>query len=192
MSCTEILKAILDSDDFTVGGGSAAALTGGMAAALAAMVAKLSLKKDFGLTHEEYSEIASRAGELSASLVEGSENDVQAFAMVKAAYAMPKGTQDEKKERAAAIEQAFIQAALVPKYNAWNCHKVWELCTRLAGRSNPNASSDLETARSLARAAMIGCLLNIEINLDSIKNEDVKNQLQEDIKKLRDLVRASE
>lgn len=188
MSCSEIIKSIVDSNDFSVGGGSAAAVTAGMASALVAMVAKLSLNKDYGLTSKEYSEIASRADELSDALLEGSENDAQAFAMVKAAYALPKDSEEEKEQRRAAIDEAFIQASLVPKYNAWNCYKVTELSKKLIGMSNPNASSDLETARYLAQAAMMGCLLNIEINLSSIRDEVVRGNLEQEAKQLRRLV----
>jgi len=50
----EILRKIIDSKDFTVGGGSAAALSGAMAAGLVGMVARLSVDKNYGLSSEKY------------------------------------------------------------------------------------------------------------------------------------------
>ena len=53
MDYKDILDLILDPEDVTVGGGCSSALSGAMAAGLMGMVAKLSMKKEFGLTKDE-------------------------------------------------------------------------------------------------------------------------------------------
>lgn len=174
----EAYKKVLDSEDFTTGGGSAAALAGAMAAALAAMVAKLSFKKDYGLSSGRYSEIAAEADNLKQELLMGAGEDVEAFALVKEAYALPKNSAEEKHQRTARIEKGFIAAARVPARNGERCQRVLELSTMLVGNSNPGAVSDLEVALDLAKAGLKGCVANIEINLSSIKDPRALEELE--------------
>lgn len=174
----EAYKKVLDSEDFTTGGGSAAALAGAMAAALAAMVAKLSLKKDYGLPSGWYSDIAVEADNLKKELLMGAGEDIEAFALVKEAYALPKDSAEEKYERTARIRKGFIAAAWVPARNGERCRRVLELSTKLVGNSNPDAVSDLEVALALAKTGLKGCVANIEINLSSIKDPRVLKELE--------------
>jgi methenyltetrahydrofolate cyclohydrolase len=172
---------ILDSHDFSTGGGSAAAIAGAMAAALVAMVVRLSLNKDYGLPPDEYTATISEAEELKEKLLGGAERDYAAFAYVKEAYALPKKTEEEKMNRAKMIEKAFIGAASVPAENASSCKRVYELTALLKEKSNPAAVSDLAVARDLSLAALKGCQENIRVNLPAIKDQVVIQQLQEQI-----------
>ncbi|WZL72834.1 cyclodeaminase/cyclohydrolase family protein [Clostridiaceae bacterium 35-E11] len=181
MSSVHVLEKVIDSKDFTVGGGSAAALAGAMAAGMVAMVARLSTKKDYGLSAEKYMEIAEEGDHLAKDLLLGAEKDTQAFCMIKDAYALPKATDEEKKQRSQAIQNGAIQAATVPMQNGQMCKRVQELSLLLDGQSNPNAGSDLAEAILLAGAGVKGCVLNIEANLPLIKNEKVKADFQKQI-----------
>ncbi|MGM0652659.1 MAG: cyclodeaminase/cyclohydrolase family protein [Bacillota bacterium] len=182
-----ILSSILDSDNKNVGGGSAAALAGSMAAALVAMVAKLSLKKDYGLKQSEYEALGGEADEISAVLKKGSEEDEQAYGCIKNAMSMPKTSAEEKASRKGAIEEALIKAALVPKDNAWKCCRVQEIAKKLKGHSNPGAKSDLDVARYLAYSALVGCLANVKINIDSLPPGEARSELEKELKKLNEL-----
>ena len=182
-----ILNSILDSDNKNVGGGSAAALAGSMAAALVAMVAKLSLKKDYGLKQSEYEALAEVADELSAGLKKGSEDDEKAYGYIKNAMSMPKTTEQEKDKRQKAIEEALIKAALVPKDNAWKCYRAQEIAKKLKGSSNPSAESDLDVARYLTYSALVGCLANIKVNIDSLPASEARSELEEESSKLNEL-----
>ena len=181
----EILRKIIDSKDFTVGGGSAAALAGAMAAGLVGMVARLSVNKNYGLSSEKYNEIAREADGLAEELLSGAEKDAQAFSMIKEAYSLPKESSEQKSMRAIAIQKAAIGAATVPQENAWRCHRLQELMLLLKGKSNTNAASDLEEASLLSNAGLLGCVLNIEVNLFLIKDENIKVKFQEQINQLR-------
>lgn len=185
MSGAEILKRILDAHDFGVGGGSASALCGGMAAGLLAMVANLSMKQDFGLSREELLGIAKEGEELSKTLLKGAKEDAEAYRCITDAFALPKETEAEKARRSAAIRQGFQIAATVPKDNAWRSRRVQELCKMLQGRSNPACGTDLATACYLADIAVLGCVLNVETNLGSMKDEKIKFRLQKDADTLR-------
>lgn len=185
MNHFEVLDKIIDSKDFTVGGGSAAALAGAMSAGLIGMVARLSIKKGYGLSVEEYISIADKADELSKELLNGAVNDTESFKKIKEAYAMPKETLDDKAARSLAIEKAAVGAATVPLCNGKLCKKVFDLGVMLKDRSNPNAASDLEEGRLLVNAAILGCVLNIEANLPLIKDENIKEEFNREINYLK-------
>lgn len=183
----DILSSILDSDNKNVGGGSAAALAGSMAAALVAMVAKLSLKKDYGLKQSECEALAEEADKISAVLKKGSEEDEQAYSYIKNAMSMPKTSAEEKEKRKEAIEEALLKAAQVPKDNAWKCYRVQEIAEKLKGRSNPNAESDLDVARYLSYSALVGCLANVKVNIDSLPPSESRLELEKESSKLNEL-----
>jgi len=185
MSKLEILRKIIDSKDLTVGGGSAAALAGAMAAGLAGMVARLSVNKNYGLSSEKYNEIAREADNLAEELLLSAEKDAQAFSMIKEAYSLPKESSEQKSIRAIAIQKAAIGAATVPQDNAWGCHRVKELIMLLKDKSNTNASSDLEIAQLLSNVGILGCVLNIEANLFLIKDENISVKFKEQISQLK-------
>lgn len=172
-----ILKQVIDSNDFTVGGGSASALAGAMAGGMVAMTAKLSLAKPIHLTKEEYEEIAEKADKLTQGLLKGAELDTKAYCAIKTAYSLPKSTEEEQNLRKQAIQDAAYEAALVPKENGFANKKIYELACRLNGASNPNCSSDLLSAKYLAAAGIKGCILNIKANLPLIKEKSRVNEL---------------
>lgn len=185
MNYIDALNKIIDSRDFTVGGGSAAALAGAMAAGLIGMVARLSIKKEYGLSEEEYVSIANRADELGKELLNGAVKDTESFLKIKEAYAMPKETEDEKLTRSHAVQKAAIGAATVPLNNGELCKAIFDLYVLMEGKYNPNAASDLEEGKLLLNAAILGCGLNIEANLPLIKDENVKRKFQKDINYLK-------
>lgn len=166
-----MLEKVIDSNNFTVGGGAASALAGAMAAGMISMVAKLSTKKDYGLTVDKYNDISKEADKLAKDLLIGAQEDEEAFCKIKDAYALPKTTEEEKKNRSTAIQNGGIAAATVPQNNGLMCKRVYELGMMLKGQSNPNAGSDLAEAIMLANAGVKGCILNIEANLPLIKDQ---------------------
>lgn len=176
----ENLKAfirVLDPEDNTTGGGTASALAGAMAGGLVAMVARLSIGKADLRPEAFYQAISSEAQELSTALFEGGLQDSEAFGAVVAGYRLPRETAAQKAARSAAIQQALIAATRVPLANAESCRRIFELAGDLEGRSNPNAASDLECARHLARAGVLGCAANVAINVPSIRDEDIAANL---------------
>ena len=181
----DILGKIIDSNDFTVGGGSASAIAGAMASGMISMVSKLSMQKPVKLTVEEYEKISLEADELDKQLLEGAENDTHAYCMIKDAYAMIKNTAEEKQVRTKAIREAGKIAAQVPRDNGYRCKRANELALLLIGQSNAAASSDLYSALYLSNAGVKGCILNIEANLSLIKDENILESLNNDIEILK-------
>src|SRR6056297_2743340 len=115
MSGVQVLEKVIDANDFTVGGGSASALAGAMGAGMVAMVARLSIDKDYGLSNKKYEEIISEAEKLAKKLSAGAKKDTEAFCEIKTAYSLPKETESDKKKRSSAIQDAAILAATVPE-----------------------------------------------------------------------------
>lgn len=185
MSYIDVIDKILDSKDVTVGGGSASAISGAMAAGLMSMVARLSTKKDYGLTEAKYLEVAEELDILSKELLEGSEKDTEAYLLIKNAYSMPKSNEEEKAARSAAIRKAGEAAATVPKENGYMCKRVYELGQSLVGKSNDAAFSDLIIGVNLAKLGIEGCVMNIEANLPMIKDEEIIEGFKKHIEVLR-------
>ena len=127
---------------------------------------------------------------MSETLFGGGRQDAQAYDAVRAAWRLPEDTEEQEVERRQEMQHALLHAAHIPLENAEGCRRVLELCALLDGRSKPNAASDLECARLLARAGLLGCLANVEINLSSITDEDAKTKLSRRTHELRESARA--
>lgn len=156
----------------TPGGGSAAALGGALAAALTSMVCNLSLGKDeFASVAGEVQRLLDEAEAARAALAFSVEADAGAFGAVMRAYKLPRGTDDERRARLAAIRKASIGAARAPLEVARLCVCVLDLCSRLAEIGNPRVLSDVVVAAFLARAALHGAAANVEVNLPSLKGD---------------------
>jgi formiminotetrahydrofolate cyclodeaminase len=168
----EALELILDTRDVTVGGGSASAVSAAMAAGLIGMVARLSTKKDYGLSAAAHEEVAARCDVLAPALMQGSIDDMAAFAMIKAAFGLPKESDEEKQIRAKAINDAAVQAALTPYENARRAMEVLELGRKIKNVSNPAAGSDLLIGLHLSELGVKGCIMNMEANMPLIKDAE--------------------
>lgn len=184
MVSSEILGKIIDSNNTKVGGGASSALSGAMAAGMISMVSRLSIKKEYGFKDEEYKEMAEELDELAKDLLKGAENDEEAFVELMKAYKLPKVTEEDKAARRLAIQDGSILASRVPESNAIMCKKVLGMGNKILGKSNPNAESDLLVSLKLAELGVYGCILNINANLPSIKDEKILKEFKDSIKEL--------
>jgi formiminotetrahydrofolate cyclodeaminase len=188
---TAFLKVMDPADDQT-GGGTASAVAGAMAAGLAGMVARLSIGRDGMESESYYREIDAEAQVLTHSLLRGGREDSEAFGAVMRAFTLPKCTDDEKALRSRSIQDGMVGATRVPLENAERCARVLALVGKLRGHSNLNAASDLEVAGGLAKTALEGCLANVAINVDSIKDEGTAEALASRSSELRARLEAGE
>lgn len=162
----------LASDAPAPGGGSAAALSGALGAALISMVCRLTQGKEKYAEFEPLVlETVSQSDELMRALLEGIQKDTAAFDGVIAALKMPRGTDAEKAARTDAIQTAYKAAILTPEDTAGDCLAVMRLARALLHKSNKNAASDLAVGAMQAYAGLMGALENVAINLPSIKDE---------------------
>ncbi len=162
----------------TPGGGSVAALAGALGAALVQMHAGLTVgKAGYETVAPEMQEILARAETLRASLAEAVRRDSEAYDAVVQAFALPKGTDEEKARRREAIQAALVGAAEVPLQVARASVEVLELTKRVAARGNASCICDSGVAGFMALAALRGALLNVEVNVKDIKNPDIAASL---------------
>jgi formiminotetrahydrofolate cyclodeaminase len=167
---SEPLARFLDrlaSAEPTPGGGSAAAIAGAMAAALLAMVSRLTKTNQEGATIDA---VATEMDKGRATLLDLAAKDAQAFDDVMRAMRMAKDTDEQRRARQHAIQQALIEAAAVPLAVAAHGLEVLKRAVLVARRGNVNAISDVGVAALLAYAAVHGAILNVRINLAGIKD----------------------
>ena len=175
----------VSSDSPAPGGGSVAALAGSLGAALAAMVANLTVgKKGYEGAWEDLSALAERAQEVKAALVRAIDEDTEAFNGVMAATRLPKGTPEEQAVRARAIDEGYQQAARVPLGTARLCLQAIELAGEVARTGNVNSASDAGVAALVGRAGVEGAALNVLINLGFIEDEAFKTQCRDEGQRL--------
>jgi formiminotetrahydrofolate cyclodeaminase len=159
----------------TPGGGSAAAASGAMAAGLANMVATMSRgKKAYVQYEKQLSEAIARLSQLREDLKTAIDADAESFNTVMKAYKQAKESADAD----GIIESALRQATGVPLRVAQKAREVAQIAEDLKPITNPNMRSDLTTAIALARAAIQGALANVEINLESIKDQTFVSEVR--------------
>ena len=174
------------------GGGAAAALAAAAGAALVEMVCNLTVGKPAFAEHEErLIEARARAGARRAEALALADEDAEAFSAVIAAYRLPRETDEDKSARSAQIQAALAHAADVPRRTAVAAGDVLDLAESIVDRSNPNVISDVAAAAASARAALATAVVNIEINITSITDPPLIEELREAVSRIeRDLARA--
>ncbi len=185
-SFADLLNAFA-SDAPTPGGGSAAALAGAMGAALAEMVASLTLSKEkYAASHEAIRPIAGLARRTRQELQRLAHEDSEAYDAVVAARRLPKDTPDQEKVRTRKTSEANRLAAEVPMRTARSAARLLAAMPELAKKGNPNAASDAGAAALLLEAAAHAALLNVAINLAGIDDAAFAADLKAESQRLSD------
>jgi formiminotetrahydrofolate cyclodeaminase len=155
------------------GGGSVAAVSGALGAALVSMVCNLTLgKKAYADVQDEITELLSESEALRQELTGLLEEDVKAYTGYSIAAKMPRGTEEEKAERQVVMQAALKVATDVPLTIAEAAVKVMDLCMPAAEKGNKWAVSDAGVAVLMAEASLRSAALNVLINLGSLKDEE--------------------
>lgn len=160
------------SDAPAPGGGSVSANAGALAAALAGMVANLTIgKKKYEEVEDEMKVLAEKADALRKELIEDIDKDSSSFNIYMEAIGMPKDTEEQKEARKAKMQEGLKAAAKVPMECAETAAKIFAISEAVVAKGNTNAVTDGLVSAMMARTAVIGALLNVKINLGSIKDE---------------------
>ena len=160
------------SESAAPGGGSVSAAMGALGAALATMVANLSShKRGWDERWKEFSDVAEKGQSLIDELLSLVDKDTAAFKRIMDALSLPKGTDEEKAIRAAALEEATLYAASVPLRTMEASLKALPLSLAMARTGNPASASDAGVAALAAVAGIRGARLNVRINSAGLKDK---------------------
>lgn len=164
---------LLSSTEPVPGGGSAAAISASLGAALLAMVASLSLGREQYARYSETLEQGAETGRrLATRFLDLADDDAAAYGAFAAALKSPRGTEAERTARADTIKAAARRAAEVPLETIEACLILAESVELMAGRSNAHASSDLSVAALFADAAAQAAANNVLTNLPAADDPD--------------------
>lgn len=155
------------------GGGSVAALTGALGAALVSMVANLTLGKEkYKDVQPQVEELLKHSEKLRGEMQDLIQKDTEAYGALSEVYKMPKNTEEEKAVRAGKMQEALKKACQVPFEIGIKSLDLAKLAKWAAEIGNTAAVSDAGVAVLLARACAESAALNVKINVNSIKDEE--------------------
>jgi len=172
------------------GGGSVAALSGALGTALSSMVCNLTIGKEkYKDVEDEIKKVLTKSEKLRKELTILIDEDTEAFNDVIKAFKMPKETDEQKKKRSNAIQQGYKTAAQVPLKTAKICEQIFDISKIIAEKGNKNSITDAAVSALMAKAGVESAILNVRINLGSIKDETFVEKIS---KELIDLEKSTE
>jgi len=168
----------------TPGGGSAAALIGAMGAGLISMVCNVTLgKKGMEEAAAEMRAVCAESELLRMRLTSMIDADIAAFDGLMSAYRLPKGTEAEKAQRAAAIQASLVAATQTPLDCARACADVIKLSRRAAQHGYSGVISDAGVGVLAAQTALRSAALNVQINAPLLADQafaaNASNELED-------------
>ena len=167
------------------GGGSVAAHAGALAAALAQMVAGLTIgKKKYAAVEAEMKEAALKAVSLGNTLASLVKRDAEAYSLVSEAYKLPKEPADAATRRTEAVTSALLKAAEVPLETARASVEVARIAALVAEKGNTNAVTDAGVAALLAEAACKAADYNVRVNVSALEDRSKGTNLANESRRL--------
>ena len=154
------------------GGGSIAAYAGALGISLGTMVANLSAhKRGWDDRWAHFSSFAERGMALQQRLLYLVDEDTAAFNRIMEAYGLPKGNDEEKRARKAAIQAATRYAIEIPLQVAETAMECMEVVEAMASEGNPNSVTDAGVGALCIRTAVLGAAMNVRINTADLEDK---------------------
>jgi len=175
------------------GGGSISAYVGSLGVSLAAMVANLSSHKPgWDDKWEEFSSWADKGQVLKDQLLMLVDKDTQAFNKIMSAFGLPKSSDEEKKARSQAIQEATKYATEVPFKVMQLSYESMAIIEAMAKTGNPNSISDAGVGALCARTAVMGAFLNVKINAKGLADKKFARSIVQKGKSLQGKAKKAE
>jgi formiminotetrahydrofolate cyclodeaminase len=184
ISCEAFVQA-LASKAPVPGGGGAAALVGAVGTALGGMVGSLTLgKQKYADVQDDIAALNEKAGRLREELLALVKRDAEVFEPLSKAYGLPKGTEEEKAEKARVMEAALRDACSVPAEIMEKCCAAIELHREFAEKGAAIAISDAGCGVVCCKAALQAAALNVFINTKSMTDRACAENINEKANRL--------
>lgn len=162
------------------GGGSISAYCGAMGVALGTMVANLSAhKRGWEEKWEEFSEWAEKGIAYQNELLWLVDEDTASFNKIMEAIRLPKDSDEEKKQRNQAIQDATKYAIETPFRVMKVSFESMQVMKAMAEIGNPNSVTDAGVGALCARTAIRGAFLNVKINCSDCEDKKFVNSILE-------------
>ena len=175
------------------GGGSVAAYASTMGVALATMVANLSAhKRGWDERWAAFSMVAERGVQLQVQLAALVDADTAAFNQIMEAYGLPKATENQKKVRHEAIQDATRHAIEIPMQVARLSMQAMEVASEMASIGNPNSITDAGVGAMAIRTGVKGAILNARVNLADLEDVDFAKRVRVECQELWSACDAAE
>ncbi len=186
-------SALTASNAPAPGGGSVSALVGALSAALAQMVANLTVGREkYAQAHDEMQALLNEVPAIEQALLQAVDADSSAFDRYMAALSMPKSTQEEKQLRTQAMQDGLKEAATVPFRVAAQASHLFPFLEKALTIGNPNAVTDAMVGTMLARTCILGALFNVRVNLSSIHDAEFVTNLSKQCDELQAVAQQEE
>jgi len=172
------------------GGGSVAALSGALSAALSAMVCNLTIGKEkYFDVEKDIKKSLIKIEKIRSKLTDLIDLDTNAFNEVIKAFKMPKKTEEDNKKRKNAIQKGYKNASMIPFKTAKTCQMILDIAQILAEKGNKNSITDVAVSALMANSGVKSAILNVKINLGSINDKKYVKELS---KELTDIEKRSD
>ncbi|HEY4798694.1 MAG TPA: glutamate formimidoyltransferase [Bacteroidia bacterium] len=160
------------SESVAPGGGSISAYVGALGISLGTMVANLSSHKPgWDNRVEEFSAWAEKGQKIKDELLKLVDEDTNAFNKIMQAFGLPKASEEEKKARSKAIQEATKFATEIPFRVMQLCFDSMEMIEAMVRTGNPNSVTDAGVGALCARSAVMGAYMNVKVNAKGLADK---------------------
>ncbi|ABB16124.1 cyclodeaminase/cyclohydrolase family protein [Carboxydothermus hydrogenoformans] len=183
-TCNEFLEA-LASKAPVPGGGGAAALGGAIGMALSNMVGNLTVgKKKYADVEDEVKELIARGSQIIEELKSLVDKDAEVFEPLSKAYGLPAETEEQKKIKEETLEKCSKDACSVPMEIMRKAFEGIKIHQRMGQIGSKLAISDVGCGVVFLKSALISGMLNVLINLNTIKDQEFVEKTKAEMEQL--------
>lgn len=183
-SCSDFLE-VLASKAPVPGGGGAAALGGAIGMALSNMVGNLTVgKKKYAEVEEEVKDLIEKGNKIIDDLKKLVDEDAAVFEPLSKAYGLPKDTPEQIAYKEQVLEKCSKDACEGPMEIMRKCFEGIKLHERMGQIGTNLAISDVGCGVVFLKAALISGMLNVVINLNTIKDQEYVNKNKAEMEQL--------
>ena len=168
------------------GGGSIAALSGSLGAALNSMVSNLTANNRGSESIDKIlNDAAEKCQGIKQQLVRAIDDDTNAFNSYMDARRLPNKTAEEKELRLKAMQAGLKEAVMVPLNTAKQSLQAIELSDTVAQYGNPNSITDVGVGAQSSYTGVVGGIYNVLINLKDISDQEFVNEMKQTCTELK-------